>query len=74
MKNRAPEPVTVGLVWAVPDPRTGSLMIRHTFKFQSGDGVTAYYEYHDGWSGSRQIINDPVANVRFEIDFVKQMI
>jgi hypothetical protein len=35
--------------------------------------VTAYFEYHDGWGASRQIIEDPAANARFTIDFVKQV-
>lgn len=45
--------------------------IRHTYKYQSGDGITAYYEYHDGWGSSRQIIEDPYSNSRIEVDFVK---
>jgi hypothetical protein len=40
-------------------------------RYQSGDGVTAYFEYNDGWGSSRQIIEDPIANARFEIDFIK---
>jgi hypothetical protein len=40
----------------------------------SGDNVTAYYEYHDGWGSSRQIIEDPQVNARIEIDFLKQVI
>ena len=35
--------------------------------------MKAYYEYHDGWGASRQIIEDPLANARFEIDFVKSV-
>ncbi len=33
--------------------------------------MTAYYEYHDGWGSSRQIIEDPYANARVEVDYVK---
>lgn len=47
--------------------------VRHTYKFQSGEGVTAYYEYHDGWSSAREIIEDPQSNARFEIDFLKSV-
>jgi mannosyl-oligosaccharide glucosidase len=70
IKNRSPKPLTLGLVWAVPGSQ-GQMNIRHTYRYQSGDGVTAYYEYHDGWGSSREIIEDPLANARFEIDFVK---
>ena len=74
IKNRNPIPFTVGMIWAAPDPaRPGQLTFRHTYKYEAGDGVTAYYEYHDGWSCSRQIINDPQINLRLEIDFLKQV-
>jgi mannosyl-oligosaccharide glucosidase len=53
IKDRSPNPLTVGLVWAVPDPVHQTMVIRHTYKYSSGDGVTAYYEYHDGWGASR---------------------
>jgi Glycosyl hydrolase family 63 N-terminal domain len=52
IKDRSPNPVTVGMLWAVPKGREG-LQVRHTMRYQSGDGVTAYYEYHDGWGASR---------------------
>lgn len=42
-------------------------------RYPSEDGLNAYYECHDGWSFSRQIIEDPLANARFEIDFVKTL-
>lgn len=61
------------MVWAVPDQMLMNLQVRHTYKYQSNDGVVAYYEYHDGWSFSRQIIEDPFANTRIEIDFIKQI-
>jgi hypothetical protein len=70
IKDRSVNPLTVGLLWAVPKDQQG-LQIRHTMRYPSGDGVKAYYEYHDGWGSSRQIIEDPLANARFEIDFVK---
>lgn len=72
IKNRSPQPVTVGMVWAVPGQH-GGFAVRHTYQYQSGDGVTAYFEYHDGWGSSRQIVEDPAANARFEIDFVKSV-
>jgi len=73
VKDRGAQPVTVGLVWAVPS-NGGGFEFRHTYRYQSGDGVTARFEYHDGWSAARQIVEDPVGNVRFEIDFLKQML
>jgi hypothetical protein len=45
--------------------------VRHTYRYQSGDGVTAYFEYHDGWSVSREIIEDPAANARIEVEYLK---
>lgn len=60
-------------MWIVADPRTGRFVVRHTYKYQSNDEVTAYYEFHDGWSACREIIEDPIGNVRFEIDFLKQI-
>lgn len=73
VKDRSPTPLTVGLAWVVP-VANGGFEVRHTYRYQSGDGVTAYFEYHDGWGASRQIVEDPYANARFEIDFVKQII
>ena len=72
IKNRAPSPLTVGMIWAVPGQH-GGFAVRHTYQYQSGDGVTAYFEYHDGWGSCRQIVEDPAANARFEIDFVKSI-
>lgn len=71
IKNRNPEPVTIGMAWIAPDEAKKNFNIRHTYRYQSGDGVTAYYEYHDGWGSSRQIIEDPYVNARMEIDFIK---
>ena len=59
IKNRDPNPITVGMLWAVPDQVRRTMDVRHTYKFQSGDGIIAYYEYHDGWSLAREIIEDP---------------
>lgn len=73
IKDRSPSPITVGMVWAVP-VAGGGMDFRHTYRYQSGDGVTAKFEYHDGWSSSRQIVEDPSANALFEIDFLKQVI
>ena len=73
IKNRSPVPVTLGMLWAVPDQLRRGFDVRHTYKYQSGDGVNAYYEFHDGWGSSRQIIEDPFVNSRIEIDFVKQV-
>ena len=53
IKNREQFPINLGLAWVVPDKRTMSFNVRHTYKYESGDGVTAYYEFHDGWSASR---------------------
>lgn len=74
IKDRVEQPLTVGLVWAVPNPTNpnGGMDIRHTYRYQSGDGVTAHFEYHDGHS-CRQIIEDPLANARFVIDFIKEL-
>ncbi len=48
-------------------------LVRNAFTYIDGDNVTAYWEFHDGWSSARQVILDPLGNVRFEIDFVKQI-
>lgn len=72
VKDRSPSPLTLGLAWAVPLGNE-QMDVRHTYRYQSGDGVTAYYEYHDGQGNCREIINDPAANARFEIDLVKQV-
>lgn len=71
IKNRSPHPVTVGMVWAVPDEARRGFALRHTYRYQSGDGVTAYFEFHDGWSASRQVVEDPSANARVTVDFAK---
>ena len=72
IKDRSANPLTVGLAWAAPTER--GLDLRHTYRYQSGDGVTAYFEYHDGWGANRQIVEDPSGNARYEIDFIKQVI
>ena len=72
VKDRSSSPLTVAMLWAVPIPGQG-FQLRHSLRYQAGDGVTAYFEYHDGWGASRQIIEDPAANARFTIDFVKQV-
>ena len=36
-----------------------------------GSDAEAHYEFHDGCSASRQIINDPVANTKFTTEFLK---
>lgn len=72
MKDRAPVPLTVALTWAVPLANR-QVDLRHTYLYGSDDGVTAYWEYHDGEGNGREIINDPVANARFTIDVVKQI-
>lgn len=59
IKNRSPQPTTVGMAWAVPDVVRRTMDIRHTYKYQSNDGVSAYFEYHDGWSMFKEIIEDP---------------
>lgn len=33
----------------------------------------AHFEFHDGWSFAREIVEDPDANTRFEIDFIKEI-
>lgn len=54
IKNRAPNPVVIGMIWAGPNPdRKNKLSFRHTYKYLSTENITAYYEYHDGWSCSR---------------------
>jgi mannosyl-oligosaccharide glucosidase len=72
VKDRSPSPLTLGLAWAVP-LSNGQMDVRHTYRYQSLDGVTAYFEYHDGQGNMREIINDPAANARIEIDMVKQV-
>ena len=74
IKNIDDKPTIIGLAWAVPDSQKRSFVIRHTYKYQSNENITAYYEYHDGWSSSRQIIEDNIYNARFEIDFIKQIL
>ena len=53
IKNRDPNPITIGLVWILPDTRYRNLGVRHTYKYESGEGVIAYYDFHDGWGGSK---------------------
>jgi hypothetical protein len=77
VKDRSPSPVDIGLVWVIPSDNTNPLtrngyLVRNTYTDVFSDNVTAYWEFHDGWSSSRQIILDPRGNVRFEIDWVKQ--
>ena len=47
--------------------------VRNAYTDIGQDNVTAYWEFHDGWSSARQVILDPKGNVRFEIDWVKQV-
>lgn len=54
--NREPDPITVGLVWILPDTKAKRMEVRHSYKYESGDKVIAYYEFNDGWGSSRQII------------------
>jgi hypothetical protein len=49
------------------------MAVRHTYMYQSGDGIIAHYEFHDGWGSSKQIVNDPMSNTRYEIEWVKQV-
>lgn len=54
IKNRNQNPINIGMVWLCPDVRSpGGFAIRHTYKYESGEGVTAYFEFHDGWSSSK---------------------
>jgi hypothetical protein len=53
-----------------PQARDGYL-VRNAYTDIDSDNVTAYWEFHDGWSSARQIILDLRGNVRFEIDWVK---
>lgn len=71
VKNRHKYPVTVGMIWAAPDQARHSFTVRHTYRYLSGDGVTAHYEFHDGWSSARQVIEDPFVNARITVDFAK---
>lgn len=36
--------------------------------------MVAHYEFHDGWGASRQIVEDPRANAKITIEFVKQVL
>lgn len=73
LKQRKKNPLTVGLIWASPDPRTQAMTVRHTYRFENTDNVTAYYEVHDGYSIAKEVVTDPIANVVFEISFLKQI-
>ena len=53
IKNREEHPILIGLAWAIPDAKTRSFKVRHIYKYQSDENISAYYEYHDGWSSSR---------------------
>ena len=72
VRDRTPSPVTTGLIWAFTTP-DGSIKLRHAYTDQNGNNINGHFEYHDGWSFSRQIVEDPDANVRFEIDFQKEV-
>jgi len=70
--------VDVGLVWVIPSNNSNSLtrngyLVRNAFTEIEDDNVTAYWEFHDGWSSARQIILDVRGNVRFEIDWAKEV-
>lgn len=71
LKQRVPNPITLGLAWAVPDPINKNFTFRHTYDPNSPSNVTAFYDLHDGWSTAFETINDPLGNVKFEIQFLK---
>lgn len=78
VKDRSATPINVGLVWIIPTPNFRDMgqkgyLVRNAFTDIEGDNITAYWEFHDGWSSARQVILDPLGNVRFEIDFVKEV-
>ncbi|CDW80734.1 mannosyl-oligosaccharide glucosidase [Stylonychia lemnae] len=73
IKNRDPEPITVGMAWVVPGMKKGEFDVKHSYKYESNNGEIAYYEFHDGWSSSKQVIEDPRENARIEIEFTKQV-
>ena len=78
MKDRSPIPVNIGLVWVIPCDNSNPIarngyLVRNAYTDISNDNVTAYWEFHDGWSAARQVILDPRGNVRFEIDWAKQI-
>lgn len=75
MKDRSPVPVNIGLIWVFPSTLTSDPMYKNGYIVRSAypdvyyDGVMAYWEFHDGWSSAREIIQDFDANARFEIDY-----
>lgn len=74
--DRSSVPVNIGLVWVIPSDNSNpqardGYLVRNAYTDIDSDNVTAYWEFHDGWSSARQIILDPRGNVRFEIDWVK---
>ena len=74
--DRSSVPVNIGLVWVIPSNNSNPLardgyLVRNAYTDIESDNVTAYWEFHAGWSSARQIILDPRGNVRFEIDWVK---
>ena len=76
LTDRSAVPVNIGLVWVIPSNNSNPLvrdgyLVRNAYTDIDSDNVTAYWEFHDGWSSARQIILDPRGNVRFEIDWVK---
>jgi hypothetical protein len=71
MKNRSPAPVNIGLVWVFPSTKSSDniykngFIVRNAYTDNYYDGVMAYWEFHDGWSSAREIIQDFDANARF---------
>lgn len=72
LKDRSPNPVTVGMIWGVPVQNEG-LDFMYTFNYGGNDAITGRFEYHDGWGSSRQIVRDPYSNAIFEIEYVKEI-
>jgi len=70
-KNRDATPINVGLLWYFNTSKE-TIEVRH--HYYPNDYNVAYYEFHNGYSASIQVINDTETNTMMRVYFLKRIV
>ncbi|CDW90142.1 mannosyl-oligosaccharide glucosidase [Stylonychia lemnae] len=72
VKNRQENPLAFGLFWYNYD-KDKTPQVNSSYAYDMDNGVTAYYQFNDGTSASRQLIKDEKRQIQYKIEFHKEM-
>ena len=73
IKNRQAKPLTMGMFWYSEDPLNTTNPINTTYAYVMDEGITAFYQFNDATSSSRQRIVDEHRKMTFKVEYHKEL-